>query len=215
MYIYNVTINIDESEHETWLEWMKETHIPDMLATGKFTEAKMCRVLVEEELGGITYSIQYSCPSKEHLVRYYAEDAERMREDGVRRFKDKFVAFRTELGLISQQNTELLGATEYLFTYGTLQDEIIQAAVYSRRLSGSPDILKGFRISDHKVAGTYPVIIKTDEAADSVRGVVYMVTNKELLKTDAYEGVGYQRLRATLESGKECWVYIGRHGEDY
>ncbi|MGB5692696.1 MAG: DUF4286 family protein [Flavobacteriaceae bacterium] len=214
MYIYNVTINIDEPEHDDWLEWMKHTHIPDMLATGKFTEAKMCRVMAEEEMGGITYSIQYSCPSKDHLAKYYAEDAQRMREDGLRRFKGKFVAFRTELELISLQNIELLGATEYLFTYGTLQDDMIQAAVYSRRLSGSPDILKGFRISDHKVAGAYPVIIKTDEPKDNVEGIVYLVTNKELLKTDLYEGVAYTRLRATLESGRECWVYIGSPTED-
>lgn len=214
MYIYNVTINIDESVHDSWLAWMKEAHIPEMLATGKFTEAKMCRVMVEEEMGGITYSIQYSCPSKDHLAKYYAEDAQRMREDGIGRFEDKFVAFRTELELISHQNIELLGATEYLFTYGTLQDEMIQAAVYSRRLSGSQDILKGYRISNHKVAGEYPVIVKTNEPEDRVEGVVYMVTNKELLKTDAYEGVAYRRLRATLESGKECWVYLGRSAKE-
>ena len=214
MYIYNVTINIDESVHDTWLAWMKDTHIPDMLATGKFTEAKMCRVMVEEEMGGITYSVQYSCPSKDHLARYYAEDAQRMRKDGIGLFEGKFVAFRTELELISHQNVEFLGATEYLFTYGTLQDEMIQAAVYSRRLSGSPDILKGYRISDHKVAGEYPVIVKTNQPEDSVEGVVYMVTNKELLKTDSYEGVAYKRLRATLESGKECWVYMERSAEE-
>ncbi len=214
MYIYNVTINIDESVHDIWFQWMKDTHIPDMLATGKFTEAKMCRVMVEEEMGGITYSVQYSCLNKDHLDRYYEEDAERMREDGVRRFEGKFVAFRTELELVSQQNTELLAATEYLFTYGTLQDEMIQAAVYSRRLSGSPDSLKGYRVSDEKVAGAYPVIVRTDAPEDIVEGMVYMVTNKELLKTDAYEGVAYKRLSATLESGKKCWVYTGRSGKE-
>jgi gamma-glutamylcyclotransferase (GGCT)/AIG2-like uncharacterized protein YtfP len=214
MYIYNVTINIDESVHDPWLQWMRDTHIPDMLATGKFTEAKMCRVMVEEEMGGITYSVQYSCLSKDLLAQYYAEDAERLREDGMRRFEGKFVAFRTELELVSRQNAELLGATEFLFTYGTLQDDMIQAAVYSRRLSGSPDILRGYRVSDHKVAGAYPVIIETNLPEDAVEGVVYMVTNKELLKTDAYEGVAYKRLRATLESGKECWVYTGRSTEE-
>ena len=35
MYIYNVTTNIDESVHDEWLHWMKEIHIPDVLATGK------------------------------------------------------------------------------------------------------------------------------------------------------------------------------------
>ena len=46
MYIYNVTINIDESVHLEWLTWM-ETHIPEVLNTGKFTAAKLTEVLVE------------------------------------------------------------------------------------------------------------------------------------------------------------------------
>ena len=100
MYIYNVTINIDESVEEQWLHWMQEIHIPDMLATGKFTEAKMCQVMVKEDMGGVTYSIQYTTDSKETLDRYFKEDADRLRQDGLTRFANKFVAFRTELNVV-------------------------------------------------------------------------------------------------------------------
>ncbi|MGV6845936.1 MAG: DUF4286 family protein [Lutibacter sp.] len=103
MYIYNVTINIEEDSHDEWLNWMKEEHIPAMLATGKFTQAKMSKVLVNEDMGGITYSIQYTTNSYETLEKYYQEDAERLRNDGLQKFKDKFVAFRTELQVISNQ----------------------------------------------------------------------------------------------------------------
>lgn len=103
MLIYNVTINIDDSIHDEWLHWMKNKHIPDMLATGKFTHAKMTKILVEEEMGGTSYSVQYSCPDRPTLQRYYQEDAETMRADGQKLFTDKFVAFRTELEVISQQ----------------------------------------------------------------------------------------------------------------
>ncbi len=102
MYIYNVTINIEEAVHDKWLLWMKETHIPQMLATGKFTAAKMCKVLVEEEMGGTTYSVQYTTDSKETLERYYSEDANRLREDGTKLFSGQFVAFRTELQIINE-----------------------------------------------------------------------------------------------------------------
>ena len=47
-----------------------------MLACGKFTSARMVRVLVEEEMGGVTYSVQYETDSKETLGRYYEEDAQ-------------------------------------------------------------------------------------------------------------------------------------------
>lgn len=101
MVIYNVTINIEESIEQQWLTWIQEEHIPDMLATGKFVKALLTKVLVEEEMGGVTYSVQYNCPSKEVLESYYKEDAERLRSES-KRFAGKFVAFRTELEVISE-----------------------------------------------------------------------------------------------------------------
>jgi len=102
MIIYNVTINIHESVHDQWMIWMQHKHIHDVLATGKFTAARMVKVLVEEEMGGTTYSIQYTTDSKETLQKYYDEDAPRLREEGLQLFGDKMLAFRTELELISE-----------------------------------------------------------------------------------------------------------------
>ena len=101
MYIYNVTINIDDSVHKEWLTWM-ETHIPEVLNTGKFTSAKLTQVLVDEEMGGVTYSVQYTAASREDLDSYYKEDADRLRNDGFKKFADKMVAFRTELKVINE-----------------------------------------------------------------------------------------------------------------
>ena len=101
MIIYNVTVNIDNSIHDEWLIWIKQ-HIPKVLATGKFKEAKLTKVLVEEELGGTTYSIQYRAFSRESLEAYYKEDAEYLRTEGLKRFADKMLAFRTELEIIDE-----------------------------------------------------------------------------------------------------------------
>jgi len=102
MILYNVTINIHESVHDQWMRWMQEKHIADVLATEKFSAARMVKVLVEEDMGGTTYSIQYTTDSKETLQRYYDEDAPRLREEGLQLFGDKMLAFRTELELISE-----------------------------------------------------------------------------------------------------------------
>lgn len=102
MYIYNVTINIENSAHDAWLEWMKTEHIPAMLDTRKFTKALMTKVQVEEEMGGTTYSVQYHTDSKATLEKYYAEDADTLRAHG-KRFEGKYVAFRTELEVICEQ----------------------------------------------------------------------------------------------------------------
>lgn len=101
MYIYNVTVNIDESIHDEWLVWIKN-HIPEVLATGRFSDAKMTQVLVEEEMGGITYSIQYRAKSREDLDNYYKYDSDKLRSDGLSKFADKMLAFRTELKIIEE-----------------------------------------------------------------------------------------------------------------
>jgi len=102
MIIYNVTTNIHESVHDQWLQWMQHKHIPEMLATGKFTSAILVRVLIEEEMGGTTYSVQFMTDSKATLEKYYQENAPKLRAESQQLFGDKMLAFRTELELISE-----------------------------------------------------------------------------------------------------------------
>lgn len=101
MIIYNVTVSVDQSIHRDWLIWIKE-HIPQVLATGKFTEAKLTKVLVEQDLDELTYSIQYRAKSREHLESYYNNDADRLQGEGRNKFADKILAFRTELEIIDE-----------------------------------------------------------------------------------------------------------------
>jgi hypothetical protein len=100
MIIYNVTTNIHESVHDQWMIWMQHKHIPEMIATGKFISAKMVRVLIEEEMGGVTYSTQYTTDSKETLLSYYQENAPALKAEGEKLFGEKMLSFRTELEVI-------------------------------------------------------------------------------------------------------------------
>ncbi len=45
MFLYNVTITIDLDVHEDWVRWMRETHIPEVMATGMFVSNRMSRLL--------------------------------------------------------------------------------------------------------------------------------------------------------------------------
>ena len=105
MIIYNVTSNVDPAIHDQWLIWIKE-HIPHVLATGHFTEAKLTKVLVEEELGGTTYSVQYRAKSREALESYYKNDADKLRQEALKKFGDRVLAFRTELEVIDEYNVK-------------------------------------------------------------------------------------------------------------
>ena len=99
MIIYNVTLNVDQEVHEEWLNWMKETHIPDVMATGLFLDNRLCRVLVDDE-GGITYAIQYTCADMPTLERYKKDHAPRLQAETEKQFGGKFVAFRTLLEVL-------------------------------------------------------------------------------------------------------------------
>jgi gamma-glutamylcyclotransferase (GGCT)/AIG2-like uncharacterized protein YtfP len=136
-----------------------------------------------------------------------------MRKVVSKHFGDKFVAFRTELAVVWEHQAPKLNATEYLFTYGTLQQENIQLTVFSRTLSGFNDHLFGYKLSAEKVAGAYPLIQSSDKPTDFVTGQVYMCTNKEILEADKYEGPAYKRIKVLLNSGKNAWVYISNSEE--
>jgi hypothetical protein len=100
MIIFNVTTNVDESIHEQWVSWMQKKHIPEILATGKFSSARMVKVLIEEEMGGTTYSAQYTTDSKSTLESYFNKEAPGFRAEIQQLFGNKIVVFRTELEVV-------------------------------------------------------------------------------------------------------------------
>lgn len=102
MILYNVTVNIDHLSHDKWLKWMKEEHIPDVLATGLFFDGKLSRIMAEEE-GGKSYSIQYLAKSMEDYERYQTEHAPRLQSEHEKHFGGKFVAFRTLLNVVHHE----------------------------------------------------------------------------------------------------------------
>jgi len=95
---------------------------------------------------------------------------------------------------------------EKLFTYGTLQIPEVQQRVFHRVVSGTADTLDGWFKTDITLHdGTFPIIV---EQADShVDGQVIEVTPEELVLIDRYETEAYRRVRVTLQSGDEAWVY--------
>ena len=103
MHVYNITTNIEATSEKEWLQWMRGIHIPKMLETGKFLSAKMCKVLVEEDMGGVTYSVQYATESMEVLQAFYKEDSVVLKNEMNSRFAGKFVFFETEMKLIDKQ----------------------------------------------------------------------------------------------------------------
>ena len=94
--IYNVTVNISDTKHDEWVNWMRDVHIPDVMNTGKFLEHRFCKVLSDDP-EGTTYSIQYVCENHQTLEAYIKDDAAELQKDHHNKFEGHFVAFRTLL----------------------------------------------------------------------------------------------------------------------
>ena len=96
MIIYNVTVSIDADIEEQWVQWMKEVHIPDVIATGYFERARLCRVIGGTE-NGVTYATQYECESVAKMQQYETKAAPALRAEHQKRYEGKVAAFRTLL----------------------------------------------------------------------------------------------------------------------
>ncbi len=100
--LYNVTVKVEIEVHLQWLNWMKRVHIPEVMATGKFEEYKICRLMGVDEVDGITYAIQYLCPNMVTFQLYQEKDAYRLQKVHYQKFNDQFVAFRTVMQVIEE-----------------------------------------------------------------------------------------------------------------
>jgi len=103
MILYNLTVSIDEVVHDDWLVWMRKTHIPEVMNTGIFTEARISKIHAEED-GGKTYAIAYLAKSMDDLQRYQQQHAPRLQKEHSNRYAGKFAAFRTIMEVIEEFN---------------------------------------------------------------------------------------------------------------
>ncbi|MGG9970645.1 DUF4286 family protein [Ferruginibacter sp. SUN002] len=101
MIIYNVTIKVHESIHQSWLKWIKEEHIPQVIATGCFTHAVILQLLEVDTSEGPTYAIQYHAESKSLYNNYIENHASIMRQKSFDKWGDKFIAFRSVMQVVN------------------------------------------------------------------------------------------------------------------
>lgn len=101
MILYNVTVSIDGSIQEEWLYWMKSVHVPEVMATGCFVEARISKVHGEEE-GGFTFAMSYVCESQDKYDEYQANHAATLQQEHNAKYNGKFAAFRTMLTILEE-----------------------------------------------------------------------------------------------------------------
>lgn len=101
MILYNVTVSIDASVHNEWLEWMRSKHIPDVMSTGCFIESRISKIHGEEQ-GGLSYAIQYVAENQDKLDVYQQLFAPKLQHEHSSKYQGKFAAFRTILSIVEE-----------------------------------------------------------------------------------------------------------------
>jgi hypothetical protein len=101
MFIYNVTIKVDQSIHESWVKWMNEAHIPDVMKTGCFEKFQFVRLLDIDESEGPTYAVQYYAVSRAQYNRYIDLYAAGLRKASMEQWGERFIAFRTLMEVVN------------------------------------------------------------------------------------------------------------------
>jgi hypothetical protein len=101
MFIYNVTIKLDSGIHDSWVQWMSEEHIPEIMNTGCFEKFQFVKLLDIDDSEGPTYAVQYYAISKAQYNRYIDLYAGQMRKASTDKWGNRFIAFRTLMEVVN------------------------------------------------------------------------------------------------------------------
>lgn len=96
MIVYNLSLKISTEIEAEWIKWQQEEHIPEVMASGCFTECKFYRLLSQDDdEAGITFIIQYFSPDINLYNTYVEKNAPLLRQKAMNKWGNRFIAFRT------------------------------------------------------------------------------------------------------------------------
>jgi len=92
MVIYEVNLQVDMEIAEVYAAWLRE-HVQEMLAIDGFEGATWYEVETDDEVR-LHWCLHYRLKDRVALQAYFDGPAERMRDDGLKRFAGRFDASR-------------------------------------------------------------------------------------------------------------------------
>jgi hypothetical protein len=97
MIIYNVTVNVTIHAHDLWMKWLKEEHLPEIMATNTFYDVKIYQLINVDDIDGPTYSVQFYAKSMKEYDLFIEEFASSLRSKSVNKWGNDMFSFRTTL----------------------------------------------------------------------------------------------------------------------
>lgn len=100
MWIYSVTISIEESIHDEWVTVINKDWLPLLKELPSVHNFRFLRMLSDEQNGGITYSLQAEVLGEKEATEFEAEFDIKLMNPLYLQFPEKFMEFRTLLAVL-------------------------------------------------------------------------------------------------------------------
>lgn len=95
MIAYSVSVSVDRDIEADWLSWMRDIHIPDVMAAGYFDAYQIQKVIELEAVAErVTYTIDYYCESLGKYKAYRKKAAAGLQAEHAKRYEGRFSASR-------------------------------------------------------------------------------------------------------------------------
>ncbi|MVN21134.1 DUF4286 family protein [Mucilaginibacter arboris] len=102
MFIYNITILIEESIEQEWLSWVKINFIQTVMETGFFQSYQMLQV-TDSPNEGLTYCVQFRTNEISSLQSYQSLYAPQIESEQQLAFANQLVTFSSTMKIIDEQ----------------------------------------------------------------------------------------------------------------
>lgn len=100
MLIFNTTYQISPGYYDEWVKWIKTEHIPYMLQSGKFTTPQLVKVMLHDETGGSSYSLQFKIGTLDELLMWQNEHGQAFESNCIKKFGTEVLFFSTVLEVV-------------------------------------------------------------------------------------------------------------------
>lgn len=94
MLLFNVTVIIEEASATDWLQWMKESHIPQLMDKECFVSYRLLKI-VNSPNEGLSYSIQFIAEDKARHQTFLDSHEQLFIAEMYNRYPNKLVTFTT------------------------------------------------------------------------------------------------------------------------
>lgn len=102
MFIYNITVLIEETIEQEWLSWIKTNYMEAVMETGFFQSCQLLQV-TDSPNEGLTFCLQFRTNEISSLQSYQNLYAPNIEQEHQQAFVNQLVTFSSIMKIINEQ----------------------------------------------------------------------------------------------------------------